>query len=564
MKRLSISLIVLSVFISVAVYSFHIVRLSQKALTAPVSIYVDFSTKGIVWKRRTLRSVAGEPVAKGELSQSQLSAVREYAVKKYGSSSLSFFCARSLSRILAEERPGVLPPVRAADELLVTLYLHARYDERTLSELFFSRKTVLRHCVGLPILARTAYGRDLKDLSQEQFLSLLRFYCAPSRKNISADLYAKINSFASSFAVKNDLSSGGTAADYCERELRNAGVYPPQNSIIVDTTIDPVKQKSVEEKILKALRNFDNQPLIRKTMLRSLPPIEGAALIIDVRTGDILAMAGGIKYSTDNRLNRCESRRQISSTFKPFLYAQAFEDGICTPETVFTDKPVTMKNRDGSIWEPKNYYPYFIGDVKARDALSLSVNTVSVQLIDKIGVSRMTDKARRIFRLSGSDLSSRISAEPSLSLGSIDLSPLELAKGYLVLAAGGEEHSPSAVLRVSDVSGNILWENKKYQSGVRLFRKETCRIIIPILQNVIRTGTASKFISHGFDFDAAGKSGSSPSDSWFAGFNPETLIVVWAGYDVPSWSKAGKIPEFSVIPFWYSLMSEENPLQKKF
>ena len=443
------------------------------------------------------------------------------------------------------------------------MLLRASHSEDQLALLLLNRKSIQTRLAGFGILADAAFAKPADCLSDEEFLSLFRFYCAPSKRNIDPALYGRIAKLSESLMQRADFFAGN-AADFCEKELQRNGFWPPQEPIVIETTIDPSRQLFLEQTAKRCLRDLEGQPPFRRAALKKLPPIEAAALEIDSKTGNIRAMIGSIEYGESNRLNRCESRRQISSTFKPFLYAQAFEDGICTPDTIFTDRPVKMENSDGTPWEPKNFYPYYIGEVKAGNALSLSINTVSVQLIDKVGISRMAKRARTIFSMPHSCIGSRIQAEPSLALGSTDLTPLELSKGYLTIASFGEEKIPRGVLRVKTKSGKVLMQAVSGNKPDRIFSEKTCRMLVPVLQNVIRTGTASKFIRRKLDFDAAGKSGSSPSDSWFAGFTPETLIVVWAGYDMPSRSNEGKLPEFTVIPFWYELAAAEKPAQTRF
>ena len=563
MKRIAFICSGLIVSAGVMLYSLHLSRLAEAALTPPHSVKIDFSAHGVVWKSRQILSVEFFPVGRNDLSPEKTRAMKNFVRRKYGAKSLGFYCARNLAEFAVPERRASSPVSRAVDSIFLSGYLYLRYDEKVLLDAFLNKRVIHSHLAGIQSLSSAAYRKPVVALSTDEFISLFRFYCAPSVKNISPLLYAPIAIRAGALSIKNDESTGGSAADWCEHELRREGLYPPSESIIIDTTIDPSRQSFLETTAVRCLRNFEGQPPFRVGVLKKLPEIEGAAVICDTGTGGILAMVGSVSYGNANRLNRCGSRRQISSTFKPFLYAQAFEDGVCQPGTVFVDKPVMSHHRDGTVWEPKNFYPYFIGEVKARDALSLSINTVSVQLIEKVGVRRMAEKARRIFYLPESSINERIGVEPSLALGSIDLTPVELAKGYLSLASMGAERFPHILLSVKTASGKELWRRKDI-SGKQLYEEKSCRTVISVLQNVIRTGTASKFIRKKFPFDAAGKSGSSSSDSWFAGFNPETLIVVWAGYDMPLRAKEGKIPEFTVIPFWYALMAAESPGHTKF
>jgi penicillin-binding protein 1A len=327
-------------------------------------------------------------------------------------------------------------------------------------------------------------------------------------------------------------------------------------------------QKMLEEYGIDYIEGMKDQDDHRVRVLSRLPPVEAAAVVVRTGTGAIAGLTGSIRYSQVNSFNRAvKSRRQISSTFKPFLYALAVEKKGYTGDSEFTDKPVRMKNRDGTDWEPGNYYPYYLGEVSFREGLVVSINTIAVQLIKILGVDAVSERAREVFRIKGNSIEDRIKGEPSLSLGSIDLTPLELAKGYLVIASLGREIFPYPIKEVKGEDGRVILDySGKMQelSGRRIYSKKAMADIREMLKEVITEGTARSFMSGSFPFEVAGKSGSSPGDSWFAGFNSDYLLVTWAGYDRPAMSRKGKLPEFVVLPYWYNLMKKLAPESKHF
>ncbi|MCE9499303.1 MAG: hypothetical protein K8R21_02180 [Leptospira sp.] len=318
--------------------------------------------------------------------------------------------------------------------------------------------------------------------------------------------------------------TAGYFIDYCLGEIRNISLKERNVSLDIFTTIDPEYQKFIEDRakihfIEKKKQDSSKQPFdFRNT--------EIAAIALDVTTGGIRGMIGGKNYSAENKYNRAvSSRRQISSTIKPFLYALAIESKGFLPDSLFEDKPVSMLDREGLSWKPKNFYPYYLGKVTLKKAIVVSINTVAVQLIQMTGVHEMAGLSRRIFGIEEVSPGNRIMDNPSLSLGSIDLTPLELAAGYLVLANGGIRTPVFSVRRISDRKGVTLadFEPVSGDRMKRIFSRTTVSMIIDFLKTVVTEGTAKEFYRRNLDFEIAGKSGSSPSDSWFAGFTTDTI-----------------------------------------
>ncbi len=450
-------------------------------------------------------------------------------------------------------------------EIRNAVLLNLLYDDDELLESLLANREIYGNIYGIGAASYEIYGREPGRLGQKELLDLLEFsYCRyrGCRVSLAGNEYDRIKSRLSKTLKYNNNTPeyGGNFRDYCLKILGSGGLLESGSSMKVYTTLDPAMQKRLEKDAVEYIINRRDQTENRLNILKRLDPIDAAALVIDVKTGGIRALIGSTGYSRGNVLNRAvQSRRQISSAFKPFLYALALEGGTLKPDSEFMDRPVTLKNRDGTIWEPRNFYPYYMGKVTMTEGLVISINTVAVQLIQITGVDRMAARAREVFHIPGNEIGRRIDSEPSLSLGSIDLTPLELAKGYLILAGGGLEIFPFPIVRVEDERGRILpfpggGLDDKNRSKKRIYSAHAVEKVNKMLHEVIVHGTARSFIKEPFRSVVAGKSGSSPSDSWFAGFNRDLLIVTWAGYDNPRSSARGRLPEFIIIPFWYNLM----------
>ncbi len=408
-----------------------------------------------------------------------------------------------------------------------------------LTRALLNRKRLRPGLYGAGLASRALYGKDFSRLSAPEMRPLLFLLLGNGSKGSGPVPRALRDRYEKALAgLAGNASPPPTGAyfrDYCLSLLKKENLIRDSGTLRVYTTLDLKSQKLLEESVADFLEKYRDQPRYKVEILKSLPQVEAAALILDTKTGALRAMIGGRSYEKSGPYNRAvQSRRQISSTIKPFLYAEALELCGLRGDTMMTDRPVEMKNRDGSPWRPKNFYPGYRGDVPLRDALVVSINTVAVQLIGRVGTERMAGKAREIFRMPDNDMDRRVPAEPSLALGSLDLTPLELAKGYLILAGDGTERLPRAMERITDGSGRDVETDltrSPPRPGKRFFRQETVREIRGMLKDVIARGTAADFIKEPLTYEIAGKSGSSPGDSWFAGFTSGTLIVTWAGFD---------------------------------
>jgi penicillin-binding protein 1A len=261
---------------------------------------------------------------------------------------------------------------------------------------------------------------------------------------------------------------------------------------------------------------------------------EGALVSIEVETGRILSMVGGSGYTPFNQLNRAyQSRRQPGSAFKPFVYLTALLSKQFTPASLVNDIPLAYEIEDGEVWTPSNAGRTYHGRIRLRTALRKSINIVSIRLIEALGIEPVVNLATKVLGLPHE----RFRKDYSLSLGTSELSPLELATGYSILANMGKEVDPHAIVRVEDRYGKIIWNPEK-----EIFEKEKEQIVPPeyvfilidMMKDVIQRGTGSRAAYEaGFHYPAAGKTGTSSNlrDAWFSGFTPHVATAVWVGFD---------------------------------
>ncbi len=314
----------------------------------------------------------------------------------------------------------------------------------------------------------------------------------------------------------------------------------------VYTTLDPDLQRAAVESIEKALPKVD--AIVRKKRIAKDGALPQVALVaLDPHTGEIKALVGGRDYRK-SQLNHAIAKRQPGSIFKPFVYAAALDTAVEGGPDVFTeattllDEPTTFQFAN-QIYEPGNFRQDYMGVVTLRRALAHSLNVATVSLAEKVGYDKVVEIARR------AGLNDKIQATPAVALGAYDATPLEMAGAYTVFANGGEFVKPTFLRQVRTADGRVIVSGSPERR--RALDPRVAYLMVDMLQEVIRTGTAAGVRAMGFKATAAGKTGTS-HDGWFAGFTPDLLCIVWVGFDD---NRELKIEgAHSALPVWAEFM----------
>jgi len=317
--------------------------------------------------------------------------------------------------------------------------------------------------------------------------------------------------------VKDHLLDHFSEADLLSESLR---VY---------TTLDPDLQEAATQAVEIGVKNVDDELAKKYTRWRKKgdnAEAQVAIIVIDPRTGEIKALVGGRDYG-QSQLNHVLARRQPGSAFKPFVYAAAFQSGvdgtdpIITPATTVDDEPTTF-DFDGKEYTPNNYGEEFRGIVTLREALTFSLNVATVKVAEMIGYDHVASMARQI------GLDPNIQATPAVALGAYEMTPMEVAAGYTVLADGGIRAEPVFLRTVVNADGSVLERNdpRTHQA----MDPRVAYLVTNILEDVINHGTGYPVRARGFTQPAAGKTGTS-RDGWFAGYTSNLECIVWVGFD---------------------------------
>lgn len=304
-------------------------------------------------------------------------------------------------------------------------------------------------------------------------------------------------------------------------------------------------------------------------------PLAQAALVaIDPRTGAVKAMIGGYDFRRSQFNRVVQARRNAGSAFKPIIYAAALDKGM-TAATIINDSPVEYAGSGSKTWKPKNYDNVYRGPVTMRQALTNSINVVSVKILESIGVDTAIDYAKKL------GITSPLAANLTLALGSSSVTPLELTSAYAVFASGGFRNDPYFITRVEDGDGRVLEHyaparppvfspsssaTGDTESAVTLsddavqltstpvISRETSYLITNLMQSVVSSGTGQR--ARALGRPVAGKTGTTNDmkDAWFIGYVPQLVTGVWVGYDQERSLGSGGSGGQAAAPIWTGFM----------
>jgi len=277
------------------------------------------------------------------------------------------------------------------------------------------------------------------------------------------------------------------------------------------------------------------------------PGPEGAVVVIDPHTRDVLAMVGGFDVQAGGFNRATMARRQPGSSFKPIVYAAALASGQFTPATVVNDAPEVY-----DLWKPQNYKKgAFEGPVRLRYALAKSINTVAIKVLHDVGPDNAADLAKQL------GITGDLPRTLSLALGSGEVTPLEMTNAFTTFAAGGVWRAPRFIARIDGADVPPTPERQ-------VLSPEVAYVITDMMRSVVEQGTATKAKS--LKLTIAGKTGTSNDvrDTWFVGMTADVVIGVWVGYDDPTPMGSGEAGGVTALPAFIDTMKAVGAKNRPF
>ncbi|MBL8575380.1 MAG: penicillin-binding protein [Hyphomicrobiaceae bacterium] len=419
---------------------------------------------------------------------------------------------------------------RKIQEVVLALWLEHTFTKDQILELYLNRVYFGAGTYGVDAAARRYFDKSARQLSLLEAATLAGLLKAPSRLSPSRDPDAALQRASVVLAAmveegyisaadrkaaladphlvvhRTNTASENYVADWVMDQVPNH-LSSIDTDIVVETTIDPQLQILGEAVIQGGLLENADKKDVSQGALVSLDP-----------TGAVKALVGGVDYSKSQYNRATTAKRQPGSSFKPFVYLTALENGL-TPDSLRIDQPISIKG-----WKPQNYSKEFRGQVTLRDALALSLNTVAVQLAMETGPSRVVRTAHRL------GVASKLEPNASIALGTSEVTMLEIASAYVPFSNGGYLAPPRVINRITTAKGKVLYQAPQPKQPL-VIQPQHLAMMNDMLQETLITGTAAKARIPGWM--AGGKTGTSQEfrDAWFIGYTGRLTTAVWFGND---------------------------------
>jgi len=487
-----------------------------------------------------------------------------------GGSTLTQQLARNL--FLTGERTFT----RKIKEALLALQIEKYYTKKEILELYCNQVYFGNGAYGVEAAARTYFGKHVNDLTLEECATLAALPQAPSQFNPYK--YPDIAKEKRDIVLEKMANSGFISEEEKEEaqnkpiilnklEVKNApyfieyvrqkleAIYGSNilysGGLRVYTSIDTILQNTAQEVFNYHIAKLTQR--IEKLKGKKLEkPLQGAMIGMNPQTGHIKLMIGGVDFS-QNEFNRAvQAKRQTGSAFKPIIYSCAIENGFRLSDIIM-DSPILFKNEDGTDWKPENFSGKFLGPTTILNGLTHSINIVTVKLLNKLGTKTVASYAKKL------GITSDLSNDLTMALGSSSLSLLELTSAFCAFANGGMKVEPIAILEVKNSNGRTLEQNiPKLEDAIS---ETTAYLTTFALENVINKGTGKEIRNMGFKGACAGKTGSTNdyTDAWFIGYTPEFVLGIWIGFDDKETMGKNMVGGTVAAPIWADFMLNAFP-----
>jgi 1A family penicillin-binding protein len=454
---------------------------------------------------------------------------------------------------------------RKIAEIRVAWQIESRYSKDEILELYMNQIYFGSGAWGIEAAAQEYFGKSATALTLHEAALIAGLPQAPSRLNPRENMEGALERRATVLRRMEtegyiDAEQAAAAAETQPKLSRSRLESPTRAAYFVEhvrrlvqgqlgdavytggfrihTTLDLDAQETLDRELSSQLQAIEaggygyfphrsyasvvsdtarNMESVRTTYL------QGAAIIMDIPTGDVLALVGGRDFD-DSKFNRAtQAKRQPGSAFKPFVYAAALQAGY-PPTTILQDTPYRLV-RDGQVWEPRNYDGSYSGDITMRQALTHSKNIATVRLAEQVGIDRVISTARTL------GVASDIPRFPSIAIGAAEVTLLEMVTAYSSLAALGERTEPRFVTHVTDRDGRVVWQVSPRSQ--RAIPSDVAFIALDLMRDVVDRGTGTAVRGAGFRQPAAGKTGTTneSADVWFIGSTPRITTGIWIGMD---------------------------------
>ncbi len=499
---------------------------------------------------------------------------------KEGASTITQQLARNM--FLTQERTIT----RKIREILLAIKIERTFSKEEILERYLNQIYMGGGLYGIQSASEYYFGKTAKELNPLEASILAGIPKEPSRyspaknydlslkrgkfilkllyenKIITKDEYEKFkNEKPEIVYFKAPLSYGGIAPYFID-EVRKYVVSKYGEYFLfrgggkiwttLDSRIQEICNRIVDSMLNVYDKKFPTKPKYKDYNPKTRKPpnyLQVALVVIDNKTGYVLALIGGRNYYHSQFNRATQAYRQAGSAFKVFTYASAMEKGYNATDIVY-DLPISIKLPD-TIWQPENFDKEYLGPIPIWKAIALSKNLATVRLLLEIGPASASEMAKRL------GIETNVPPYYSVALGAIDVRPIELINAFSTIASYGNRKKPIFIIKIEDANGVVLEENKPQSTIV--MDSITAYLTINLLRHVVDAGTAiDARLIYKFEHPAGGKTGTTDDyrDAWFIGFTPDITLGVWFGYDSTRTIFPNATGTQLAVPVWSLIMKE--------
>ena len=467
---------------------------------------------------------------------------------------------QQLARNLYPEEIGRAASLtRKVKEAITALKIEAVYSKREILETYLNTVPFLYNAFGIEMAARTYFDKSADTLDVLESATLIGMLKGTSYYNPvqNPERAVQRRNLVLAQLVKNGqldparlavLSKRPLKLEF-ERQVVSLGPAPhvaqhlrswlidwadrkgfdiQADGLRVRTTLDAKLQKVANQAVARQLAQLQQLADGRRKTDPERPVLQAGFLAIDPRNGEVRAWMGSRDFAQEQFDHVSQARRQPGSTFKPFVYGAAFMQGF-TPTDTIVDQPVAITMPGGEVWSPSDATPPSYEPTTLRNGLAYSKNTITAQLMEKVGPTRVGQLAQAL-----GVRQSKLDLVPSLALGTSPVTLLEMVAAYGTIANGGNYLPPVLVLRVEDRHGKVLEKFESVKDTVPAMPRAHALTLVNVMRGVIDEGTGAAIrYRYGLQADLAGKTGTTQdnTDGWFIMMNPQLVAGARVGYN---------------------------------
>jgi penicillin-binding protein 1A len=500
---------------------------------------------------------------------------------KEGFSTIPMQLAR---QVFTEELPMSSKLSRKACEVSLAPKIEKAFTKREILKMYINQIYLGDGLYGVEEASRAYFGKPVRNVSIQEAATLIGLVKNPEgynprkhpllavkRRNVVLGVMAREGVISATEArqakaqplrLAPPIEAAGSAPYFIAAirdELRERfGDDADVRGLRVYTGLDPVAQKAAREALLAQINKIETgdygkwkHPVPDTTKLTPAqgagsPYLQGMVVALDIRTGEVRALVGGRDFTHSSYDRATTARRQPGSSFKPFVYAAAIQQGM-TLNTRVETTPVALAGGHAN-WRPDDLVPDSVTELSVRDAFALSSNYGAIRVGQWVGPHAVIQMAR------AAGITTPIPPYPSIFLGSAEVNPIEFVAAIGTFGNGGKRIRPRFINKVTDARGKVLYQAK--ESNQYVLDAGVAYLTLSIMNDVVDRGTAGSIRRRGFWLPAAGKTGTTndSKDVWFVGMTPDIVAGVWLGFDTPKTITARASGGQLAAPIWADFM----------